>query len=104
MAGKAESCIFVIFGATGDLMRRKLLPALYRLSADGWLPSGPTGCRVLGVARTAEMDDARYRDWVRDALLEGGFTDRDAIAAWCQATVDYQRIGDGTTSEFQALA
>ena len=36
----AEPCALVIFGATGDLTRRKLIPALYNLAADGNLPSG----------------------------------------------------------------
>ncbi|MBJ7327091.1 MAG: glucose-6-phosphate dehydrogenase [Chthoniobacterales bacterium] len=36
----AEPCTLVIFGATGDLTRRKLIPALYNLAADGNLPSG----------------------------------------------------------------
>src|SRR5258706_12386522 len=99
--GNAEPCIFVIFGATGDLMRRKLLPALYRLAADGWMPNT---CRILGVARAADMDDSRYRDWVRAALADDGFDDNEAIAKWCTEAVDYQPIGDGTTSDFQALA
>ncbi|MFM8656843.1 MAG: glucose-6-phosphate dehydrogenase, partial [Chthoniobacterales bacterium] len=36
----AEPCALVIFGATGDLTRRKLIPALYNLAADGNLPAG----------------------------------------------------------------
>ena len=35
----AESCILVIFGATGDLTARKLIPALYNLASDGQLPA-----------------------------------------------------------------
>ena len=34
-----DPCVVVIFGATGDLTRRKLIPALYNLAADGNLPS-----------------------------------------------------------------
>ena len=47
---KAEPCIFVIFGGTGDLMRRKLLPALYNLAEEKLLPPG---FQILGVARDA---------------------------------------------------
>ena len=45
----------IIFGASGDLARRKLIPALSRLDAD---PRPPTGFSVLGVARTSMSDEA----------------------------------------------
>jgi glucose-6-phosphate 1-dehydrogenase len=45
---RADPCIVVIFGASGDLTRRKLLPALYNLSEGGLLPEQ---FAVLGVAR-----------------------------------------------------
>jgi glucose-6-phosphate 1-dehydrogenase len=50
----AEPCTLVIFGATGDLTHRKLIPALYNLAADGDLP---VGVRIIGVARRAKTDD-----------------------------------------------
>jgi glucose-6-phosphate 1-dehydrogenase len=34
----ADPCVFVIFGASGDLTRRKLLPALYHLYREGMMP------------------------------------------------------------------
>ena len=46
-----EPCTFVIFGATGNLARNKLLPALYHLEAANQLPAGTA---LLGVGR---------RDW-----------------------------------------
>lgn len=49
-----ESCILVIFGATGDLTHRKLVPALYNLAADGDLPAG---LRVVGFARREKSDE-----------------------------------------------
>jgi glucose-6-phosphate 1-dehydrogenase len=52
-----ESCVLVIFGATGDLAHRKLIPALYNLAADGDLPPG---LRVVGFARR-EKTDEEYR-------------------------------------------
>lgn len=45
----------IIFGASGDLARRKLVPALTKLDAD---PRPPTGFSVLGVSRTPMSDDA----------------------------------------------
>ena len=49
-----QSCSIVIFGATGDLTHRKLIPALYNLAADGELPPGTT---VVGFARRPKTDE-----------------------------------------------
>jgi len=48
---------YVVFGGTGDLARRKLLPALYHRLKDGQIPAGS---RVMGVSRR-EMSDDAYR-------------------------------------------
>ncbi len=62
----ADPCAFVVFGAMGDLTRRKLLPSLYNLRANGLLPREFT---FIGVARRA-LDDDGYRAQARDALRE----------------------------------
>ena len=49
-----QPCSLVIFGATGDLTHRKLVPALYNLAADGELPPAVT---VIGFARRKKSDD-----------------------------------------------
>ncbi|HEY0889246.1 MAG TPA: glucose-6-phosphate dehydrogenase [Nocardioides sp.] len=59
-----ESCDFVVFGGTGDLALRKLLPALYHCGRDGRLPAD---CRIIGVS-LADLDDQGYRDEVARAL------------------------------------
>ena len=56
----------VIFGASGDLTRRKLLPALYRLAAAQRLPPGFS---IIGVARTP-WNDHGFRQQFRDSLKE----------------------------------
>ncbi|WP_116131874.1 glucose-6-phosphate dehydrogenase [Tropicimonas sp. IMCC34043] len=56
----------VIFGGTGDLARRKILPGLYRRLADGQMPAE---ARVIGAARS-ESDDDGFRALVREALDE----------------------------------
>ncbi|MCW2834911.1 MAG: glucose-6-phosphate 1-dehydrogenase [Nocardioides sp.] len=61
-----ELCDFTVFGGTGDLALRKLLPALYLRDRDGQLPDG---FRIIGVSR-AEVDDDGYRALVNDALVE----------------------------------
>ncbi len=57
---------FIVFGASGDLAKRKLLPALYNLEASDLLPDG---CSVIGYART-EFDDKSFRDFARKAIEE----------------------------------
>ncbi|QIK96750.1 glucose-6-phosphate dehydrogenase [Sphingomonas sp. HDW15A] len=56
----------LLFGATGDLARRMLLPSLYALYDDGLLPKD---LRIVGTARSA-LDDRGYRDMAEDALSE----------------------------------
>src|ERR1043166_2479708 len=56
------SCL-VIFGASGDLTQRKLMPALYSLAHDGLLPAGQT---IIGFARPDFTDEA-WRMAMRDA-------------------------------------
>lgn len=56
-------CSVVIFGATGDLTHRKLVPALYNLAAEGDLPSG---LAVIGFARR-EKSDATFRAELEEA-------------------------------------
>ena len=56
----------VVFGGTGDLARRKIIPAIYRRFLDGQMPAD---ARMIGAAR-AEMEDAEYRDFARGAIEE----------------------------------
>ena len=56
----------VIFGGTGDLARRKILPGLFHRFVAGQMPEG---ARVIGAARS-ELGEAGWRDHVRDALVE----------------------------------
>ena len=56
----------IIFGGTGDLARRKILPGLFRRFRDGQIPKAT---RIIGAAR-GEMDDAAFRAFVAKALAE----------------------------------
>jgi glucose-6-phosphate 1-dehydrogenase len=58
-----EPCSIVIFGATGDLTRRKLVPALYNLAADGSLPPS---INVIGFARREKTDEG-FRQELEEA-------------------------------------
>ena len=61
-----KATTLLMFGATGDLARRMLLPSLYGLDSDGLLPPE---LRIIGTART-ELDDAGFRERANEALHE----------------------------------
>src|SRR5688572_3408270 len=63
---RVPPCAIVIFGANGDLAKRKLIPALYRLAYDRRIPSG---FAVIGNSRT-EMSDDEFREKMEAALHE----------------------------------
>src|SRR4051812_16772218 len=60
----SEPCSIVIFGASGDLTARKLIPALYHLFKEKQMPSA---FRVVGFARREKTDDS-WRQELRAAL------------------------------------
>ncbi len=63
---RVPECAVVIFGATGDLTRRKLMPALYRLAYDRRLSAG---FAIVGISRRPLSDDA-FRDQMREAVQQ----------------------------------
>jgi glucose-6-phosphate 1-dehydrogenase len=60
----APPCTLVIFGANGDLTKRKLLPALYRLAYEGRLTAG---FAIIGISRT-KMTDGEFRARMKDPV------------------------------------
>jgi glucose-6-phosphate 1-dehydrogenase len=66
MSSDLSPCVFVLFGATGDLTRRKLAPALYALQRDKLLPEK---FAVLAYARR-DKDDAAFRSDIQAAIEE----------------------------------
>lgn len=73
-----EASVLVIFGASGDLTSRKLLPALYSLAHDGLLPAGQT---VVGVARQ-EHTDEEFRKSIREGCDEHARRKPTVDAVW----------------------
>ena len=97
-----EPCTIVIFGASGDLTSRKLIPALYHLFIEGSLPKP---CRIIGFARREKTDDS-WRTELREALgkFSRSKTVDDAKWAAFAAQVNYCR-GDLTNpKDFEQLA
>jgi glucose-6-phosphate 1-dehydrogenase len=92
----------LLFGATGDLAQRMLLPSLYGLHADGLLPDGLT---ITGTART-EHDDKGFREFARGALDEFLPAERrdDAALASFLKRLQYQALDASTVDGFPALA
>ena len=73
---RVPECAIVIFGAAGDLAKRKLLPALYRLAYDRRLPAS---FAIIGNSRTP-LSDEEYRSRMHDAVKqfsEDGSVDED---------------------------
>src|SRR5262249_24978783 len=68
MLKRADPCTMVIFGAGGDLTKRKLIPALFHLKMSGFLPDD---FRVVGCARES-FDDASFRAAMRKVIDEFG--------------------------------
>ncbi|MDE2145968.1 MAG: glucose-6-phosphate dehydrogenase [Burkholderiales bacterium] len=92
--------VVVLFGATGDLARRKLLPGLYHLASAGFIP----GWRMIGVSLDA-IDAEGFRALARAALEE--FGSRKVVAADWQAFaagLDYVPLTAGAQALRSAVA
>ena len=97
-----EEHLFVVMGATGDLMQRKLLPALYNLAVRGTIKNR---CITLGVARKADIDDNLFRELARKSLKNAGLTKNGKTTGnWCESCLHYQSIGGGSPEDYKNLA
>jgi glucose-6-phosphate 1-dehydrogenase len=97
----AEPSLMVIFGATGDLSGRKLLPAVYNLAKQRLLPAG---FAVVGAAIDDMSDDA-YRKRAADLISEYSRTqpvDPDVLNTFLQA-VFYVKVDFSNLEDFKAL-
>ena len=75
--------IVVIFGASGDLTKRKLLPALYHLEQSGFLPEK---FAVLGVARRPL--EATFAADMKDGIIKGGGV-KDDEPSWRRSSTAF---------------
>jgi glucose-6-phosphate 1-dehydrogenase len=90
----------LLFGATGDLSQRMLLPSLCALDADGLL--GPE-VRIIGTARS-EMNDSEFRNFARAALEKFLPADRRGSMASFLNRLTYQGLDATTLDGFKDLA
>ncbi|WP_375289964.1 glucose-6-phosphate dehydrogenase [Qipengyuania sp.] len=90
----------ILFGATGDLAQRMLLPSLCALDNDGLLPQD---LRIVGTARS-ELDDNGYRQFARKALETYMPTDRRGKMAEFLNRLTYQPLDATTLEGYRELA
>ncbi|MCG7492328.1 glucose-6-phosphate dehydrogenase [Thalassobius sp. Cn5-15] len=91
----------VIFGGTGDLARRKILPALFRRFLAGQIPEGS---KIIGAARS-ELDDDAYRQLVAEALAEfhDGEMDQKCLTDFLRG-LSYEQVDAVGEAGWDALA
>ena len=89
--GPRHAQVVVLFGATGDLARRKLIPGLYHLASAGFIP----GCRIVGVSLD-NLDADAFRQLAKSAIDEF-FNRKVNDAEWnaFASGLDYVPLGAG---------
>lgn len=97
--GSFDPCAIVIFGASGDLTSRKLIPALYNLYLNDALPNP---FLIVGCARTQWTHD-EFRGRMEEAIREAGKVNASKWRAFA-ASLYYQSIEYGSAPSFVALA
>src|SRR6266403_1297193 len=96
-----QPCSIVIFGATGDLTHRNLVPALYNLAADGELPPAVT---IVGFARRPKTDDELRRDLEEATRKFSRQPVRDEIWKTFAQSIVYHQSEFEDESGYQTLA
>lgn len=90
----------LLFGATGDLSQRMLLPSLYALDADGLIDPN---LKIIGTARS-ELDDQAFREFARTALEKHLPADRQGDFTRFLDRLTYQPLDATNPEGFAALA
>ncbi|MFL5457571.1 MAG: glucose-6-phosphate dehydrogenase [Myxococcales bacterium] len=101
VAQPAPPCAMVIFGATGDLTKRKLIPAIYNLITNGLLPDG---FAVVGVGRS-QLSDDEFRQHMEKDLKEFATAEIDqGKLRWLIERLSYAVVDSEKPATFKALA
>lgn len=98
---KTEPCIMIIFGASGDLTHRKLIPALYNLMCDGLLPDE---FAMIGFARKPKTNES-FRQEMRAACEEFSRSKPINEQVWEKfaRSLHYQQGDYGTPADYEVL-
>src|SRR2546421_13110336 len=98
----ASPCVLVIFGASGDLAKRKLIPAIYEMAREKLLPEK---FALVGYSRSPMSDDA-YRKECREAVQQFARTKPVAPAVWdrIEKNTTYGQGDYGSTDDFGKLS
>lgn len=96
-----ETFDYFVFGATGDLAQKKLLPALFHRYADGQIPDS---ARIIGCART-EFNEDEYQNMVKEAIkthVDKELYQDDTLARFLNL-LDYIKIDINSDDDWQSL-
>ncbi len=99
---KARPSIIVIFGGTGDLAKRKLIPAFYNLFLDNWMPEK---FAIIGLGRS-ELDNTTYRSHLAEGLSEFSRTGAPEQQKWEEfnPNISYFQSNIDDIDSYKALA
>lgn len=99
---KARPSIIVIFGGTGDLAKRKLIPAFYNLFLDNWMPEK---FAIIGLGRS-ELDNTTYRSHLAEGLSEFSRTGTPEQQKWEEfnPNISYFQSNIEDIDSYKALA
>ena len=99
---KANPTIFLIFGGTGDLTKRKIMPALYNLFLDHWLPEN---FAIIGSSST-EMSDTEYINEILAAVNQFSRNGKTKKEDWSQfaSHISFQSADITNTAAFKPFA
>ena len=93
-----EPVLFALYGASGDLAKRKIIPALYNLASKGLLPDDFI---LLGLGRS-ELDDEAFRRSVVESVPQG--VDGADLERWCNAQVFYHTLPGTDAASYGGLS
>ena len=98
---ETKSTIFIIFGGTGDLTKRKIMPALYNLFLDGWMPKSFV---IIG-ASLDNIDDEQYKSELMAGVDEFSRKGKTKKEEWGKfaSHITFQKVNINNSSTFKPL-